>query len=130
VARHYGVNRATLFRDGKFAEALDHVAKQSRHSEILAKILSREVRLSAKEVVEMAGKEASEIRDLVQRWLIEGKKRQRVRKPSKITLPKSNPQKQAQTLFEELGADKASKLIEELSKLVKDGELSDERAEQ
>jgi hypothetical protein len=121
IAEWYVVDRATIFRDGRFARALDRIEEACGEGMQL-KILSRQVCLTRGQVLWLASKEAREMRELVGE-LLEGKRvkfRSAANKRMiRLALPVGNPEAQARALLRVLGAKQATKLAEELARLLR-----------
>ena len=115
LAQLYRVNRSTIFRDARYAEALDRLAAVCGVA-FRTKVLCRVVRLGRGRAVWLAAKEEAEMKQLAEQ-LLAGRKV--TLSPSagrvvRLALPKGEPAEQASTLINRLGRKQAKRLTQEL----------------
>ena len=117
LAQEFGVGPATIYRDGKFAKAVDAIARNCG-LEIKPRMLARDTGLKRGAVRRLAKMDPGEQRDAIRQWLETGKlpKRALGGKHATFTLP-SEPNSLARKLFEHLGAKRSAEVVSALVKL-------------
>lgn len=122
LAKRYGIGRRTLYREARFAEALDSLVANGA-PEIRHIVLSQAVCITRKQVLRLAGLPAETQRGLVAEVIM-------TRKPPRfpkldetdevrLALPLGKPRAQAKILAEKLSLDELQKLLREIKVLVR-----------
>lgn len=109
LAAEYRVSPATIRRDGEFAQAVDQVARNCGE-QARRQILSRDGKLTKKQVMELAAQDPPEQRAALEQ-LLRGTKRPAAAKT--ITLP-AEPRTLARALVEKLGRAEAAEVHDAL----------------
>lgn len=122
VAAKFGVGRATVFRDRKYATALDAIAAAAG-DDIRRELLARrekQYRLTHADVMQLSKLGKGEMKRVAAK-LREGERVQfRTEAAAKsVRLKGTTPTEQARALVESLGQERAALLASELTKLVK-----------
>jgi hypothetical protein len=119
----YKVSRATLFRDGEFADGLDRIVEAcgERGDDFRRELLAGVIRLPRQKVLLLAKMTKAELVPLAKK-VMEGEKIKLGTSKGKgvvrLALRRNNPGGQAKTLLESLGPKQAAELAEELNKLL------------
>lgn len=115
LARLYRVNRATIFRDARYAEALDRIAELCGAA-FRTQVLCRGVRLGRGRAALLAAKDEAQMKQLAEQ-LLAGRKVTLSSAASRVVhlaLPRGKPAEQATTLIQGLGRKQAKHLTREL----------------